>query len=166
MLIHCAVKTPKTLTFIKRNYDSSLKIIFSNNTYSTFQLCSFYMAVCFCWTLPYLILVTYRNLFGPLGATSAMIMNSCKIFGSLCCLVTFFEIMLVWYILKMVLKIIPHMDDKNWAKLLIVVNVLIISSVTYIMMVKGRKMQYYSILHTGGYPKHHIDSSENFVTIR
>ena len=124
------------------------------------------MAVCFCWTLPYLILVTYRNLFGPLGATSAMIMNSCKIFGSLCCLVTFFEIMLVWYILKMVLKIIPHMDDKNWAKLLIVVNVLIISSVTYIMMIKGRKMQYYSILHTGGYPKHHIDSSKNFVTIR
>ena len=74
--------------------------------------------------------------------------------------------MLVWYILKMVLKIIPHMDDKNWAKLLILVNVLIISSVTYIMMIRGRKMQYYSILHTGGYPKNQIDSSENFVTIR
>ena len=124
------------------------------------------MAVCIFWTLPYLILVTYRNLFGPLGATSAMIMNSCKIFGSLCCLVTFFEIMLVWYIIKIVLKVIPHMDDKNWAKLLILFNVLIVSSVTYIMMIKGRKMQNYLILHTGGYPKNELDFPEKYIVIR
>ena len=124
------------------------------------------MAVCVAWTLPYLVLVTYRNLFGPLNTICAIIMNFCKIFGTLCCLVTFNEIMLVWYYIKMVLKFIPNMADKDWAKILIYFNLLTMSSVTYIMMAKGIKMQNYMILHTGGYPINKSDSQQGYLTIR
>ena len=101
------------------------------------------MAICIVWTIPYLLLVTYRNLFGPLDQSSALVLNFCKLFGSLCCLITFFEIMLVWYVIKMVLKFIPRMADNEWAKVLGLFNILSMSSASYIMLARGKKMQNY-----------------------
>ena len=95
------------------------------------------MVICIAWTIPYLILVTYRNLIGPLDKTFALLMNFCKIFGTLCCLLTFFEITLIWYVFKMVLKAIPKMDDAEWAKVLILLNILVMASISYIMDMKG-----------------------------
>ena len=95
------------------------------------------MVICIAWTIPYLILVTYRNLIGPLDKTFALLMNFCKIFGTLCCLLTFFEITLIWYVFKMVLKAIPKMDDAEWAKVLILFNILVMASISYIMDMKG-----------------------------
>ena len=132
----------------------------------SFQLCSFYMAICIAWTIPYLLLVTYRNIFGPLDQSSAIVLNFCKLFGSLCCLITFFEINLVWYVIKMVLKFIPRMADKEWAKVLGLFNILSMSSVAYIMLARGRKVQDYIIRHTGGYPTWKLDPTEEYLTIR
>ena len=124
------------------------------------------MAICIAWTVPYLLLITYRNIFGPLEQSSAKVLNFCKLFGSLCCLVTFFEINLVWYVIKMVLKFIPRMADKEWAKVLGLFNILSMSSVAYIMLARGKKMQDYIIRHTGGYPTWKLDPTEEYLTIR
>ena len=124
------------------------------------ELISFSMIMCIIMLLPTTILMTYRNIFGPLPSIfGTQILLSVLKFAQISTVMIGLEGSLVWYIGKMVYENQYEMDEIGMAECLKFFTVTLSSGMTILVSSVGEKYHEY-LLSFVGLP---LDFSEKYL---
>ena len=124
------------------------------------EIISFGMIICIIMLLPASILMTYRNVFGPLP--SILVIQTLLIilkFGQISTTMIVIEGLLVWYIGEIVLKNQYEMDEIGMAECLKFFTVTLSSGMTFLVSNVEEKYHEY-LLSFVGLP---LDFSEKYL---
>ena len=123
-----------------------------NDTYfhTYLQLIIFIMLVGVICMTPNLLLIDYRNLFGPLdNQTLVRVILCIRTFGNVCNFFLCMEAILFLYITEKIFKAQPKMDDVGMAECFVFFTVTLSAGLTLLAFSVGPLHHYFLIKYTG-----------------